>query len=128
MLDCVHHEKVKDSCSLCLDKAPLSASAGVVTERGGGGVGGYPVAAFGLEVVVLFGPSMTRARQRYVVIPSSGIDSLGEDSTYILTLWSSPPEANMHGSVGFHATTLTQPGLWWPSSVSMRVPFSLCQM
>lgn len=31
--------------------------------------------------------------------------------TYILIFRSSPPEANMHGSVGFHATTLTQPGI-----------------
>lgn len=47
--------------------------------------------------------------------------------TYILTFLSSPAEANMHGSAGFHATPLTHP-VEWPSRVSMSVPFSLCQM
>ena len=32
-----------------------------------------------------------------------------ERKPYIRTLASSPPEANMHGSAGFHATELTQP-------------------
>lgn len=55
----------------------------------------------------------------------SELDS--NELTYILTFLSSPAEANMQGSAGFHATALTQP-VEWPSSVSIKVPFSLCQM
>lgn len=43
------------------------------------------------------------------------------------TIRSSPAEANMPGSVGFHAIEFTQPDPW-PAKVSTREPFSLCQM
>lgn len=43
------------------------------------------------------------------------------------TAQSSPAEANMVGSDGFHAIEFTHPEMW-PSSVSTSMPFSLCQM
>ena len=51
----------------------------------------------------------------------------GGVETYIRTLPSSPAEANIVGFAGFQATELQQP-FSWPSSFSIRVPLSLCQM
>src|SRR5689334_8266294 len=51
---------------------------------------------------------------------------LGPKKTYIRTTLSSPADANIPGSTGFHATALTHPVC--PSSVSTRMPFSLCQI
>lgn len=47
--------------------------------------------------------------------------------SYIRTFLSSPADANMDGSAGFHDTAFTQPFVW-PSRVSINLPFSLCQM
>lgn len=47
--------------------------------------------------------------------------------TYIRILESSPPDANMQGFVGFHATALQHEGVC-ASSFSMRAPVSLCHM
>lgn len=51
----------------------------------------------------------------------------GDLATHIRIFRSSPAEANMHESAGFHDTPLTHPPLW-PERVSMSVPFSFCHM
>jgi hypothetical protein len=48
------------------------------------------------------------------------------EHTHIRTLPSSPPVANMHGSVGFQATALQL--VWWASTSCTRIPVNLCQM
>jgi hypothetical protein len=49
------------------------------------------------------------------------------ERSYIRTLLSSPPEANIDGLVGLHDIAVQQPFLW-PGSFSMSCPVSLCQM
>ena len=59
---------------------------------------------------------------RLVMLGSDSLDHLSTASdekrrkisfavAHILTFVSSPPEANIHGSAGFHDTALTQPPL-----------------
>lgn len=62
------------------------------------------------------------------LMDTSPIDSGSETASHMRMVWSSEHDANIHGSVGFHATQFTLPGPWQAIKDSSNWPVSLCQI